>query len=128
MYISYNANPAGNNAIDCTVRAISTALGLSWDEVYDGICYWGSVLKNMPSADAVWGQYLRSKGFRRHIVPCRDNPCTVREFCEMHPRGVYILCVYQHVICIADGCYIDTFDSGDEYAIYYWSRPRRDDL
>ena len=30
-----NANPFNNNIEDCTVRAISVAEGISWDEAYD---------------------------------------------------------------------------------------------
>lgn len=35
MYKYMNANPFNNNIEDCTVRAISVAEGISWDEAYD---------------------------------------------------------------------------------------------
>ena len=37
MFIRYNANPQGKNVGDCTVRAISKALGKEWGEVYTGL-------------------------------------------------------------------------------------------
>ena len=35
MYRYYNANPLGRKINDCTVRAISLALGESWDRAYN---------------------------------------------------------------------------------------------
>ena len=32
MYKYMNMNPNGNNVEDCTIRAISVAEGISWDE------------------------------------------------------------------------------------------------
>ncbi|MBQ7931912.1 MAG: hypothetical protein IJ334_12965, partial [Clostridia bacterium] len=81
-YESYNANPDGKRVGDCTVRAISAALGKSWEAVSAGLAVMSLVMHDMPSADHVWGQYLRTQGFRRYIVPCRDDPCTLEEFCE----------------------------------------------
>ena len=34
-YQYHNANPLGRRVNDCTVRAISLATNLSWDEAYD---------------------------------------------------------------------------------------------
>lgn len=36
-WIKYNPNPHGNNVGDCTVRAISKALGQDWDTTYAGL-------------------------------------------------------------------------------------------
>lgn len=34
-YKHYNANPLDANVSDCTIRAISTAEGKTWDETYE---------------------------------------------------------------------------------------------
>ena len=64
MYSAYNPNPMGARVGDCTVRAISRATGESWDAVYCGLCVEGLRLCDMPTANHVWGAYLRRHGFR----------------------------------------------------------------
>lgn len=126
-YVSYNANPDGNRDIDCTIRAISAVLGKSWDEVYVRICVQGFVMRRMPSADHVWGAFLRSQGFRRYLVDADCPDCyTVRDFCEDHPDGEYILAISGHVVFVRDGQYYDSWDSGQEVPIYYWERSNDD--
>lgn len=122
MFVEINVNPDGKRVGDCVIRAVSAALGLSWEEAFDGIAEMARIMHDMPSADHVWGQYLRKMGFRRYVVPCRDEPCTVREFCENHPEGVYVLALFQHVICVSDGNWLDTWDSGNEIPLYYYVR------
>lgn len=64
MYSAYNPNPMGARVGDCTVRAISRATGESWDAVYCGLCVEGLRLCDMPTANHVWGAYLRRLRFR----------------------------------------------------------------
>lgn len=78
------------------------------------------MLRQMPSANAVWGSYLERLGFRRNIAPAMT---TVRQFCEEHREGRYILALSGHVVAVMDGGdYLDTWDSGDEIVLYYWER------
>lgn len=120
---SYNANPKNKRVGDCTVRAISAALGQDWYETYIDLCLKGFKMNDMPSADVVWGEYLKDKGFKRSIVPCEDGLCmTIEDFCKSHPHGVYVLCPQSHVVAAIDGCYLDTWQSGDEIVLYYWQK------
>ena len=48
--------------------------------------------------------------------------CTVSDFAEDHPKGTYILALSGHVVCVKDGDYIDTWDSGNEIPLYYWQQ------
>lgn len=68
MYSAYNPNPMGARVGDCTVRAISRATGESWDTVYCGLCVEGLRLCDMPTANHVWGAYLRSHVFRSSLI------------------------------------------------------------
>ena len=65
MWIEYNENPAGHRTGDCTVRAISVALGVDWDTAFEMLVTRAFQMKAMPSTDAVWGAVLRSAGFFR---------------------------------------------------------------
>lgn len=121
-WVKYNANPAGKRVGDCTVRAICKATGQDWETVYAGITAYGFIIHDMPSANHVWGAYLRSKGFSRHIVDDHgEDRYTVSDFCRDNPKGTYILSIDGHVVCVVDGKYYDSWDSGEEIPIYYWT-------
>lgn len=117
----YNPNPAGGRVGDCTTRAISKALDQDWYKTYTGLALEGFILCDMPSANYVWGSYLRRKGFKRHAV---ENSCpdcyTVEDFCKDHPKGVFVLALAGHVVCVVDGLYFDSWDSGKEVPVYFW--------
>lgn len=122
-YVQYNANPINRRAGDCTVRAISKALDQSWEYTFLDMSLQGFVLYDMPSANHVWGAYLRTKGFERKRIPDSCPDCyTVKDFCDDHSKGTYILALDGHVVTVIDGCYIDTWNSGDEQVIFYWQR------
>lgn len=91
MYQYWNPNPAAAKVGDCTVRAISKAMGQTWEETYIQLALYGLMLSDMPSANAVWGAYLKDNGFSRYIIPDEYMTCTVSEFANNHPEGVYIL-------------------------------------
>lgn len=123
MYSQYNPNPIGARVGDCTIRAISRATGETWERVYCGLCAEGLRLCDMPSANAVWGAYLRRHGFHRHALPDDCPDCyTVADFCRDHPRGTYVLAISGHVVCAQDGQYYDSWDSGAEVPAYYWCK------
>ncbi len=123
MYQSHNPNPNGKRVGDCTVRAIAKATGQSWEETYVGLCLKGFEMGDMPSSDAVWGAYLRRNGFFRSAIP-NDFPenYTVEDFCHDNPSGTYILAISGHVVCVVDGEYYDSWDSGSEIPQYFWQR------
>ena len=120
---SFNENPDGKNVGDCTVRAISTVLDQSWEETYTELCMQGFLMRDMPSSNAVWGAYLRSKSFKRCIIPEADTEgYTVADFCRDYPTGTYLLALSGHVVAVKNGEYFDTFDSGGETPLYSWEK------
>ena len=123
MYKKLNVNPLHRRADDCTIRAISVALNEPWEKVYSDICVEGLKLYDMPSANHVWGSYLKKKGFERRIIPDQCPQCyTVEEFARDNPKGIYILALHGHVVPVIDGDYYDTWDSGERIPIYYWKK------
>lgn len=124
-YASYNANPIHKRVGDCTVRAISKALNQDWQRTYVELAFEGFIMCDMPSSNAVWGAYLRGKGFTRRIIPENCEECyTVADFAADHPEGTYILAISGHVVCVEDGNYFDSWDSGDEIPLFYWERKK----
>ena len=126
MYVHFNPNPVDKLVGDCVIRAISKVTGLSWDEVYLSICMCGYDAKDMPSSNDVWGSFLLSKGFKRYLIPDTCPYCyTVKDFCNNHPDGVFLLATGSHVVAVEDGDYYDAWDSGNEIPMYYWKLERR---
>lgn len=122
-YVNYNANPLRNQVGDCVVRTIAKAEGKSWDEIYAGVCLEGSCRGDMPTANAVWGAYLRRLGYRREPVDDKGKEYyTVSDFATDNPKGVYILAMESHVVAVCDGRYYDTWDCGNEMPIYIWRK------
>lgn len=122
----YNPNPDGNRVGDCTVRAMCKATGKEWEPTFCALTLEGFMRRDMPSANHVWGAYLRRHGFERHIIPNECPDCyTVADFCRDHPRGLYVLAIGGHVVTVMDGDWFDTWDSGREIPVYYWTREER---
>ena len=122
MYEYYNPNPLNKKVGDCVIRAISKATKQSWIRTYVGICIKGLIMGDMPSSNAVWGAYLYDRGYDRYVIPNTCPDCfTVSDFCLTHRFGEYVLATGSHVVAVKDGRYYDTWDSGDESPIYFWS-------
>jgi hypothetical protein len=123
MWRYYNPNPAGRMVGDCSVRAVSAALDVSWDEAFDLLAHNAREMCDMPSSDAVIGSVLRQHGFVRSIIPNSCPDCyTIGDFAADHPRGVYVAGTGRHVACIIDGVILDSWDSNREILTYVWRR------
>lgn len=123
-YAYYQPNPEGRSVGDCAIRALSKALGKTWEEMYTSLVLDGFLRGDLPNADDVWGRHLQSQGFARHWIPndCPDC-CTVARFAQEHPDGVYVLSMPgRHVVTVAGGQYWDSWDSGREVPTYYFAK------
>lgn len=102
---------------DCTVRAISIARKLPYDDAYDLLAAAGrKCAKGFDImtwlAEQPWAiklSFPAVKGQRRM------NPVS---FCETHKTGTYIVRVAKHVFTIKDGVVYDTFAPRPDRCIY----------
>ena len=123
MYQYYNCNPNGNRVGDCVVRAISKALNQSWEDTYIDLTIQGYLLGDLLSSNAVWGAYLKNKGFTRDIIPNDCPECyTIEDFCNEHPNGTYVIGTGSHAVAVENGVYYASWRSGDETPIYYYKK------
>lgn len=121
MWIRCNPNPLGKATGDCVVRAIAIATQKSWRQVYRDLCDAGEIACEMPSSNAVWGMYLDRMGFEQFLLPESCHRCvTVRAFCEKFPHGTYVIGTGSHAVCVMDGDWYDSWDSGNEVPSYFW--------
>lgn len=123
IYRFFNPNPKGKRVIDCTIRAIAKATDQSWDDVYTQMFLKGFEMKDMPASNAVWSAYLIDNGFSRSAIPNTCPDCyTIRDFARDNPKGTFVLGTGTHAVCVQDGVYYDSWDSGDEIPIYYFRK------
>lgn len=128
-YVFYNPNPLQNlSAGDCTIRAISKAMDWDWEKTYSAICLQGFRMAEMPSSNSVWGTFLLQNGFEEHSLMKRCTDCyNIINFCIDHPKGTFVIGTGEHALCICDGKYYDTFDSGDMIPTYYFEKLTKED-
>lgn len=122
MFKEYNPNPLNLKVSDCVVRALSKALKTDWKTAYMLTVVKGMALGDIMTANHVWGAVLADHEFKRYAIPNTCPDCyTIKEFAADHPMGVYVLGTGSHAVTIEDGDYYDSWDSGDEVPVYYWS-------
>lgn len=101
MYIRYNPNPHKATVGDCVIRAVAKITGQSWEQAYIDLRIEGLLLSDLPSANIVWGTYLKQHGFERCIIPNTCPDCyTVEDFAREHSKGTYLLAVSGHIEAI----------------------------
>lgn len=123
MYQYYNPNPGGRIAGDCVIRAISAALGESWQRVYVDLSVQGYCMSDWGNSDPVWGAYLRSRGFERQAIPNTCPNCyTVGDFAAEHKSGVYVLGTGSHAVAVINGDILDSWDSSQQVPVFYYER------
>ena len=105
------------------IRGISILTDKSWEYTYIEIITQGYSMYDMPSSNEVWGSYLQLQGYKRKVIPNTCPNCyTIKDFCRDNPYGKYLLATGSHVVAVIDGDYYDTWDSGDEIPIYYFTK------
>lgn len=122
-YIQLNENPHGILVDDCVIRAIATATGRNWDDVYLDLMIEGYEHKNWGNFNAIWWNYLIKKGYKRFLIPDTCPMCyTLKDFVEDHPHGVYIVGDGRHTVAVVNSYYMDTFNSGNMSVLYYFTK------
>lgn len=116
MSYSYlNNNALGKFENDCTVRSISTAIGKSWDYVYDMLSNEAQRQGTMQDDRDFIIDFLDSH-FRR--VPIYN--ISVGEVSKEFDRNVVLITMEGHITCSKYGVIYDTFDPRKRLAEYVW--------
>lgn len=106
---------------DCTVRALTIACQIPYDEMYDfladkGRKSWkGFNLKWLEDGMSFFGHRVEKTTFQAVKGQKRMNPKT---FSEQFTKGRYVVKVAKHVFAFVDGVSHDTFQERDDRCIY----------
>lgn len=68
-----NQNPKGKIAGDCVIRAIASATGMTWDQVFDGLVEVARKHKMMPNDKKTYAKFLEGLGWVKHKQPRKDD-------------------------------------------------------
>lgn len=112
---------------DCSIRALSKALGVSWLEAWDAVmplCRKHQLLTWYYAIPDTETNIMGELGFKRGIITNKKGTKrpTVKQFALDHPTGTYICKVAHHVVAVVDGKYYDTWDCGDRPLYTYYER------
>ena len=123
MFVYYNPNPAEKEVGDCVIRAIAKALNKGWEEAYIELCLKGYEMRDMPNSNAVWGAYLKEKGFKRCAVSESCSECyTIEDFTKEFPKGTYVIGTGTHAVTLIDGKIYDSYDTSSKWPLYYYKK------
>lgn len=113
-YLNNNAKGIFQN--DCTVRAIATATGKSWDYVYDN-------MSNIAQKSGVMMDYapfivdFLSSQFQ--MIPINFEE-TVGEISKDFDNHIVLITMKGHITCSKFGVIYDSFDPRERLAEYVW--------
>ncbi len=122
-YFTYtNPNPEGKHTIDCTVRAISIAFGISWYDAYDLLATAGKMTHTimdakesihyiMDKTECTRVSFAAKKGTKRP---------TLRTVAKQLPNETVIGQLSHHIACMVNGVTKDVWDSSDRPLYTYW--------
>lgn len=129
MFKYFNPNPKydgknqGYKQIDCTVRSICAATGLSWKVVYLLLSKCALKEFTMPHDMVVYRKTIESLGFN-FVKKCKKGELTVRDLANLSKKTktIYLCKCMYHVVCCRDGNVLDVFDSSEKEVLEYWSK------
>lgn len=121
-FLKLNVNPKHRKTTDCVIRAIATATGKDWYEVFDALCAISRKKAVMLDDKPAYETYLKENGFRKQSCQpmagnCRD---TVKELAGTLNKPAVVQVAHHLVAIDGRGNYIDTWDSGSNCAYTLW--------
>ena len=115
MYKFYNNNKLGLFENDCTIRAIATATGNSWDDTYKHLSNIARINGTMMDDKDFVREYLDKRYYRLEKIPR-----TVGEVAGTYPDNILLITMNGHITCSKYGIIYDSFDCRDRVAEYCW--------
>lgn len=120
-YEQYDPNPSNRKTGDCAIRAVSKALGITWSEAYKALCAEGLLIGMLPHSFRVMLSCLCKKGFLFvSLFHIGASVITVHEFAKMNSCYTFVLLCDNHVVCVKEGKYYDSWDSGEKLVYGFW--------
>lgn len=110
----YNPNPKKKNVGDCSLRAYCAAFGWTWEEAFERSSEIAKDEAIMMDTYKTCEKVMEGEGYflDEEFKKSKRKDLTVNEFALTHPYGTYFLNTHGHLLCVKDGEYWDSWDSG----------------
>ena len=110
----YNPNPKKKNVGDCSLRAYCAAFGWTWEEAFERSSEIAKDEAIMMDTHMTCEKVMEGEGYflDEEFKKSKRKDLTVNEFALTHPYGTYFLNTHGHLLCVKDGEYWDSWDSG----------------
>lgn len=123
-FVKFNQNPKQKRTTDCVIRAISFALGKTWEEVYRDLAEQGIKNGLMLNDRNNWKLYLKVLGYNMERMPktLNNKRYTVEQFAdEIARKGcTYIIKIANHITVVKDKKLYDTWNCKNKCVGNYW--------
>ena len=123
-FVNYNANPKNKKTSDCVIRAICTALEVSWEQVYKEMLDVALRTGYAISSKQNYTKYLSIKGYEKQKMPRRNDNSryTIKEFIDelADPNKTYIIDMANHVTVASAGKLYYIWNCGSKSVGNYW--------
>ena len=109
---------------DCAVRVICKAENMEWLDAYDLMYQLSREVQSPMNCKTGFEHIVKSLGYEYHGISNKKGSKrpTVDSFTKDNKEGTYICVVANHYVCSQDGCYYDTWDSGEKSMYGYWQK------
>ena len=113
-WYEYNPNTKKKNVGDCSLRAYCAAFGWTWEEAFEKSSEIAKDEALMMDTHKTCEKVMESEGYvlDEEFKKSKRKDLTVNEFALTHPYGTYFLNTHGHLLCVKDGEYWDSWDSG----------------
>lgn len=115
-FVYYNPHPQGKIVEDCVKRALTKATQRDYHDIQIEL----NRIKREVGAESyqcktVWEEFLKRHGFKKVSFPAvkGEKRMTPNELAKK-TNGLYVCQCAHHLVCVKDGSYYDTWDSGDK--------------
>ena len=110
----YNPNPKKKNVGDCSLRAYCAAFGWTWEEAFEKSSEIAKDEAIMMDTHKTCEKVMEGEGYvlDEEFKKSKRKDLTVNEFALTLPYGTYFLNTHGHLLCVKDGEYWDSWDSG----------------
>lgn len=127
-FVKINVNPKGVMTNDCVTRAISTASGIPYKDVWQGLLRITDMTGYSPNDPHVYEQYLRDIGYTKRKKPFKPSGKTYRAIeatAFLEPGTSAVLRVAHHLVAVKNNNLVDSWNSGLKSVYGYWVKPTK---
>lgn len=119
-----NVNPKNRKTTDCVIRALVTATGKDYWEVFDELCALTKKTGYMFNEKRVESKFLEQNGFVKHKQPRKldGKKYTLGELDKVCNEDVVIVTIAHHMVCVKKGCLYDLWDCRSKTINNYWTK------